>query len=352
MPRTILTDVVSPAQGAIALGVVVGAVLAGIVFERIILTRLRRFVERTRWRWDEVVTHSLAHVPVLWFFIAGVNTAAVSLPLHEDVSRLLNKALLVLFILSMTIVGARLVGGLLRVSLTHVEGVLPATSIFLNVAKATVFVVGGLIVLQALDISITPILTALGVGGLAVALALQDTLANLFAGLQIIAARQLKVGDFVQAEGSESGYVEDITWRTTTIRTLANNMVIIPNSKLAQTSITNYHQPEPAIAVQVGVGVSYDSDLEHVERVTLEVAREALHEVEGAEPDFEPAVRYKEFGESSINFTVVLRATEPQHQFALAHEFIKRLHARYNADGIEIPFPIRTVYMRNGEGHA
>jgi small-conductance mechanosensitive channel len=228
----------------------------------------------------------------------------------------------------------------------RIEGTLPATSLFANLTKLLVFLLGALIILQTLNISVTPILTALGVGGLAVALALQDTLSNLFSGLQIIASNQVRLGDYVKLESGEEGYVIDITWRNTAIRALPNNMVIVPNSKLASTLVTNYHQPEKEMSVLVQVGVSYQSDLKKVEQITIDVAQEVMQEVEGGVREFEPFIRYHTFGDSSVNFSVILRGREFTDQFLIKHEFIKRLHERYQQERIEIPFPIRTIHIK------
>ncbi len=107
--------------------------------------------------------------------------------------------------------------------------------------------------------------------------------------------------------------------------------------------------PEKELAVLVQVGVSYDSDLEKVEKITTEIAKEVMKTVPGGVPDFEPFIRYHTFGESSINFTVILRAKEFTDRFLITHEFIKRLKKRYDKEGIVIPFPIRTVYMADGK---
>ncbi|CAN5557103.1 hypothetical protein BH24ACT22_BH24ACT22_09470 [soil metagenome] len=205
------------------------------------------------------------------------------------------------------------------------------------------FALAALIILQSLGVRITPLLAALGVGGLAVALALQETLANLFAGIVIILSRQLRPNDFVQLSSGEQGYVEDISWRNTTIRSLANNMIIVPNAELSSTIVTNYYQPEPQMSLLLTLGVSYASDLEHVERVTVEVATEVVTEIEGGIPDEEPFIRFNNFGDFSIDFTVIMQTTEVVNQYLMMHEFIKRLHKRYGEEGIEIPFPIRSI---------
>jgi small-conductance mechanosensitive channel len=212
--------------------------------------------------------------------------------------------------------------------------------------KIVVIVVGAMIVLDNLGISLTPLLTTLGISSLAVAIALQDTLGNFFAGLYIKADRPIEIGHYVKLQTGEEGYVERIGWRSTRVRMISNNMVVVPNSKLVQDNITNYYLPNKELAVLVEVGVAYDSDLEKVERVTREMAQEVLRAVPGTVAEFDPFIRYHTFSESSINFTVILRAREFTDSFLIKHEFIKRLHARYEKEGITLPFPTRTVYLK------
>ncbi|NCP83805.1 MAG: mechanosensitive ion channel family protein, partial [Bacteroidetes bacterium] len=220
---------------------------------------------------------------------------------------------------------------------------LPVTSVTQNITRLVVFGIGILIILNSFGVSITPILATLGVGGLAVALALQDTLSNLFAGFHITVARQVRIGDYIKLESGEEGYVIDINWRTTKIRMLPNNVVLVPNDKLAKVIITNYYLPEKEMAVLINVGVHYNSDLKKVEKVTCEVAKEVMKEVLGGVPGFDPFIRYHTFGDFSINFTVILRAKEFVDQYLVKHEFVKRLHERYAKEGINIPYPIRAI---------
>jgi small-conductance mechanosensitive channel len=333
-------------QWVVPVGLILGSLLIGLFIDKFVLRRLKRAVARTKWNGDEIVISALGSLPILWLILLGMYAALQSLPLSQSWQNFVKKTLLVIAILSVTIFMARVGGGLVGLYARRIEGTLPATSLFTNLTKLLVFLIGALIILQTLSISITPILTALGVGGLAVALALQDTLSNLFSGLQIIASNQVRPGDYVKLESGEEGYVTDITWRNTAIRALPNNMVIVPNSKLASTLVTNFHQPEKEMSVLVQVGVSYQSDLKKVERVTIDVARVVLREVEGGVREFEPFIRYHTFGDSSINFSVILRGREFTDQFLIKHEFIKRLHERYQQEGIEIPFPIRTIHFK------
>jgi len=214
-----------------------------------------------------------------------------------------------------------------------------------------VWTIGGLVLLDSLGVAITPLLTALGVGGLAVALALQDTLTNLFAGVHILASRKVQPGDFIQLDNGMQGYVVDTNWRNTIIRQLPNNILVVPNATVASSIVTNYHLPEHEMSVTVACGVSYESDLEHVERVAAEVGREVMLEVEGAVPRHEPVIRFTDFGGSSVNFNVGLRASDVSAQALIIHEFIKRLHSRYAQEGIDTSSPTATtiVYANSRE---
>jgi len=270
------------------------------------------------------------------------------LPLSSGYRNDVDHTLLGAVVLVLTFGTASMVADLVRAGALSRSGTSGSATIFVNIARIVVILIGALVLLDSLGIAVTPLLTALGVGGLAVALALQDTLSNLFAGVHILASRKVLPGDFIQLDNGMEGYVVDTNWRNTTVRQLPNNIVIVPNATLASSVITNYHQPEQETSVSVPVGVSYDSDLDHVERVTCEVGREVMLEVEGAVRAHEPVVRYNAFADSSINFNVILRATEVTNQYLIKHEFIKRLHRRYQAEGIDIPFPIRTIVPARG----
>jgi small-conductance mechanosensitive channel len=336
-------------QWLIPAAYIIGGLLVGVIFEKIIITRLRQFAKKTRWKADLIIVNSLRGVVIIWLLVAGIYGALLNMPVSPSLLMHFKDILLAIVILAGTIAAGKLTAGFVSLYVQRADVPLPSTSIFKNLAKLIVFLIGTMMILQALGISITPVLTALGVGGLAAALALQPTLANLFSGLQIIAARQLRPGDYVKLDSGEEGYVADISWRNTIIRALQNNMIIVPNSKLASAIVINYYQPQQEMAVLVEVGVSYDSDLKKVEKVTIEVGKEIMRNVEGGIPEFEPFIRYHTFDDSSINFTVILRAKEYVDQYLIKHEFIKRLHERYDKEGITIPFPIRTVHLDKEE---
>ena len=315
---------------------------------RILLRWLGKHADRTRWSGDDVMVDALRSVLPWSAVIGSAAVAGAVLPLTRTVQHQVNQTLQVLIILAVTVSAARVIAGLVRAVTNSRSGVAGSATIFVNITRILVLAIGFLVMLQTLGISIAPMLTALGVGGLAVALALQDTLANLFAGIHILASKTVQPGDYIKLSSGEEGYVEDINWRQTTVRALSNNLVVIPNGQLAKTNMTNFMRPEQELTILVQVGVGYDSDLEHVEEVTMEVIAEVMTDITGAIPEHEPAIRFHTFGDSRIGFTVILGVGEFSDQFRIKHEFIKRLHKRYRQEGIRIPAPTRTVALQQG----
>lgn len=218
--------------------------------------------------------------------------------------------------------------------------------IFKKIGYVFVYAIAFMWILNQLGIEITPLIASLGIAGLAVALALQETLSNFFAGAHIVLDRPIKVGDYIELDSGDQGYVEEIGWRSTKIRTLPENLIIIPNAQLAQSKIVNYFGPKAEMNFIIPVGVSYDSDLEKVEKITMQIARNIMKKVPGGVPDFEPLFRYTEFGDSNINFRVILRAERFPDKYIITHEFIKQLKKAYDREKIEIAFPCRNIYMR------
>ena len=281
-----------------------------------------------------------------WSLLIGAWVAAGYWPLTPEGQLIIGKTAFVLGAVSVTLALAALASQSVDVYGALIGPALPVSSLTRNVAWTTIATLGLLVILSGLGLSITPMLTALGVGGLAVALALQEPLANFFAGLFLTLSGQIRVGDYVKLDSGQEGYIVDFSWRSTRLRMLANNLIVVPNARLAQAIVVNHHLPAQDLAVLIDVGVDYDSDLAHVERVVVEVGRDVMREVTGGVPEFEPFIRYHTFGDSSINFTVILRASEFVDQYLIKHEFVKRLHARFNVEGIVIPFPIRTLAYR------
>ncbi len=334
-------------QWLLPLALVLGSLLAGVIFDKIFLKRIQRLAAKTNFFGYELIFEALHRKTLIWFFLGGLYAAIFAIPLLPNVSSLLQKIITVVFLYTATRFLAKLAGDFVSLAGQSAKGGLPASSLLTNLVRVLVFTFGILMVLQALGIPITPIIATLGIGSLAVALAFQDTLANLYAGLFLIISHQVRPNDYIKLTTGEEGYVTDITWRNTTIKEIPNNLIIVPNKNLASAIFKNYHLPAKDISLQVPVGVSYESDLDQVEQITIDVAQEVMQDVSGGVPEFEPYILYQEFGEFSIHFNVFLRIQEFFDQRLVKHEFIKRLHKRYREEGIEIPYPTRITYFKN-----
>lgn len=329
--------------------VIAVAFFIGVVLRSIITRYLLVWAKKTKIKWDDVLVENLRRWIPLWALILGVYFAVDIWDVSSTLASFIDKALITLAILTITVVAANIFSAAISMLADRGDGAVAVTSLTKNTTKIVIFAIGTLIILKSLGISITPILGTLGIGGLAIALALQDTLTNIFSGIYMTLAKHVRVGDFIRLESQEEGYVVDIGWRATKLRMLPSNVVIIPNSKLSQSVITNYCMPEKEMSVLIQVGVHYESDLKKVEKVTIEVAEEVLKEIKGGISDFKPFLRYHTFNDFSIDFTVILRCKEFIDSYMIKHEFIKRLHERYNKEGIVIPFPIRDVYIKEGK---
>jgi len=324
---------------------IAGGMIVGWIAERIIVGSLGKIAARTKWKGDDAIVSSLKGIILPLIVLISIHISLNYMTLKPGMLDVIHKLIKVASILVGTVFITRLATKIVIGETKDNSKGAPST-IIVNLTRIITIVLGILIALQSIGISITPILTALGVGGLAVALALQSTLSNFFSGLHILANKKIRSGDYIQLDSGVEGYVIDISWRSTTIRQTSNNLVIVPNTKLAEAVIINMCLPQKELSVLVELGVSYDSDLELVEKVTIDTARQTLQEVKGGVKNFEPFIRYHTFADSSINFTVILKANEYVSQYELKHEFIKRIHRKYNEVGIDIPFPIRTVYLK------
>ena len=325
-------------------------ILTGWVIKRFLHKRLSALADKTKWRGDDIILKSLEPHIVLWFFLASFSIAVESVTLSDSLDsykQSLSTIILIILILSITLSISKMLVGLFNLWAEKQGQGFPSTTMFTNFVYIIVWGIGVMIILDSLNIAITPILTALGVGGLAISLALKDTLSDIFSGLHILLSGKVQPGDFAQLDSGERGYITNITWRNTTMLERTNNVINIPNSRLSSAIIKNYDTRESSFSVRVSVGVSYDSDLEKVARITNEVADNVAKSVDGCSKKDKPLVRFFEFGDSSINLKVYFKAEKYGDQHNIIDVFIRRLHERYIKEGIDIPFRIRTLIHQN-----
>lgn len=331
--------------------ILAAALTVGIGLNRRINKEIKRHLAATgeETTWQDVFINALYGVPVSLCLVVGLYWIVNTIDIIAPLVKIFSYILFTVIILTITRVVARAVGSIIDMQIERSDKKMPKTTLLTAIMNGVIYAMGILVILQYYGISIAPILTALGVGGMAVALSLQETLANIFSGLHLILSKQLRIGDYIHLNSGEEGRVTDITWRFTTIIPAGDsNMVVVPNKSIAAATIRNYSLPRRDITIKIPVGVSYDSDLEQVERVTLEVADEVMRRVDPGVKK-KPAVRFHTFGDSSINFDVQLHTNRFDMQFLLKHEFIKALTKRYRVENIEIPYPIQTVLKPNSQ---
>lgn len=205
---------------------------------------------------------------------------------------------------------------------------------------------GTMILLENLGISLTSVWTTLGVGSVAVALALQDTLSNFFAGVYLRLDRPIAIGDYIKLQSGEEGYVSERGWRSTRIQSLANHIIVIPNSKLATTILTNFSLPTTRMALSIPISVNLDSDPQRVEEILMEEATKVAGNIPGLPADAAPSAQFiPGFGPNSLDFTLNCTVASYVDQYSVQHELRKRILQRLRAEKIEFPVPQRDVHV-------
>ncbi len=338
-----------PQQLVVPLTFLILTVAAGLILRGLLFRVLRAWAVGTEARIGDMLVESLP--VVLWSLILGLHLATQNSEIPRVYLRYIPRTLAVLWVASLTVAGSRLVGRLVGFYGGRVTGAQSVTSITRRLAQIAVVSFGVGWLMRLFDVSLTPILTTLGVGGLAVALALQDTLSNLFAGFYVSISGFVHIGDYIKLNTGEEGYITDINWRCTIMRN-GNNLVVVPNSKLGQAIYTNYNLPDRRYDASVSFGVAYNSDVDRVQQILVAETFDAAKEVKGLLAEPVPSVLFNPGpGESALVFQVNFSVDQFGSHVAIESELRKRLFKRLKAEGITMPFPTRTVYLEK-KNHA
>ena len=334
--------------------VIILAVVAVVafVFSRLISRLLLRVARFSAGDLDDTIISALRGPVTILIILAGAYLAiTIPLTLAHSVQGVVNKAAALAAIFT----GAYLVNSVGSAVLLWVEDHLESRDVSnaggwaLPLARRGMLIViiamAAMISLDILGVNISPLIAGLGLGGLAVALALQPTLSNLFAGTYVITEGVVSEGDYVEMENGVTGYVVDVNWRSTRLRTWGNNLVVIPNSRFAETIITNYSKPDEHVNVYLTCGVAYESDLQQVEAVSMDVMRQLERDHPGVVKDYGVYFGYDTFGESNVDFWLFMQSSSRLDSFEVRTELIKQLHARLTEEGITINYPVRTLHL-------
>ncbi len=318
--------------------VVLLSIILLLLIRQIFFKLLESCSHKTGSRLSEVIIKPIKTPSLIWCIMLGIYIGISIFEIPERYLYYIHKLIVIVIIFSVTLFISNLANNVIKYHIDKFNLSIPATSFILTILSVIIFITGFLLILTTLGISITPIITTLGIGGLAIALALKDTLTNIIAGLHILMEKSMRVGDFVRLENGQEGCLEDLTWRTARIKTISNNMVIVPNSRLSQSIVTNYSLPEPRMSIQIPVSVSYSSNIEEVERILLDIAIKAAKDIKGLLLEPKPIVRFMPgFSEKSIDFNLICSIEEFRLQGIIQHELRKRILERFREAGIEIP---------------
>lgn len=336
-----------PFRIIVPLALLAGTVIAGLIVRRILFGVLRRWAAHTRSQLDELLIESLNGPVILWALILGVHLATQNSQIPRPYLHYVPTTLQALWILSLTIAMSHLAGSAVRSYGSRVTGAQDVTSLTQKLAQVIVVALGLSWLLRVVfDLNPTTILTTLGVGGLAVALALQDTLSNLFAGFYVSVSGLARIGDYIKLNTGEEGYITDITWRCTKMLGTSNNLVVVPNNKLGQAIYTNYHLPETRMGLSLSFGVGYESDIDRVEAILLDEVTTATGQVRGLLAEPSPSIRFQPGpGDWSLGFQVNFSVAEFADQYVVQSELRKRIVKRLRREGISMPFPTQTIVL-------
>lgn len=331
------------------------ALIVGKIVNFVIKKTVLHITEKTKTMLDDLIVGAIGRPILIGIFLVGLHISATTLSVLASYASEITFLFTIIYAAFIGWFAVRIVNAIItwyaqemaeRTKTKADEQFLP---IFKKVAYGVVGILIILWLLGQLGVEITTLIAAMGIGGLAIALAMQDTLSEFFAGAHIILDRPIKIGDYIELDSGDKGTVVDIGWRSTKIVNYKKNLVVIPNSKLASSKIINYFAPGHEVGFTVDGGIGYGEDLAKVEKVTLDVAKKVLKRLGVGVKDFEPIMRYQEFGDSNIDFKVIMRVKKYGDQFLVKHEFMKELKKRFDKEGIEIAWPIRKVYLHKGK---
>jgi small-conductance mechanosensitive channel len=282
---------------------------------------------------DRIVVLSGSYIS-FWSLLIALYFSFLIAPINTN-NLVIHKIFYVIFAFSIVVLIASILSRFFRKSVHERIGA--------NLLKFGIIFIGLVLILNQAGIKLTPILTALGIGSVAVALALQDTLANFFAGINIIASKQISRNDYIKLDSGQEGTVLEVNWRTTLIREISNTVIVVPNSKVSSSIVTSFHFKMAEVSVSVECGVAYGSDLEHVERIAKLAAKEVIDKSSETVKAYEPTVYFTRFSDYSIDFILYFRVKNIYSKKLIQSEVLKNIYKKFNEEKIEIPFPQRIV---------
>ena len=341
-----LAELIGPNPYLQAAIIAAAFILAGKVADLIISSIIGRIAHRSTNDFDDNLV-DLVHRPVFLSFVLlglGLATLRVAMPAAPEFLTLglLKTIAIVVWLTTLANFNNLIVRSLRKSSQSKLvqSGML---SLLHNVAKVVLAAMAIYFVFLAWNIDVTAWLASAGIVGLALSFAAKDTLSNLFAGVSIVVDAPYKTGDYIILDSGERGIVTDIGLRSTRILTRDDVEITVPNGIIGNSTITNEAGGPPAQhRIRIGVGVAYGSDLDHVIDTLQKVAEENSNILSNPEP----RVRFRLFGDSSLNFELLGWIADPANGGRVRHELNCAVYRAFNEQGIQIPFPQRDLHVR------
>lgn len=335
-----------PLTGAV---VFAGAAAALLLLRLVLLHRVRRWSARTTNGVDDLLVRALDLPSAFWALALALDLTLTVTEVSDTLRHFGQRTITILLILSVTLVVSNAAAGGLAAMMARSGQRLPH-GLGQGMVRALVGGLGAMVLLNSLGVEIAPLLTALGVGGLAMALALQDTLSNFFAGIHVLMERPFTIGDFIRLENGMEGTVLDISWRTTRLRTLQDHVVVLPNSKIAGSTLVNYHLPDLRTRLTIEVAVAFAADPERVREILLDEAKRVVEAEALYAPEPPPDTGITRLADSAMVWMVRFHVQDIRSQFAAVDLMYRRVLARLHREGIRIPYPTTQLIVRPPEG--
>jgi len=329
---------------AILVITIIIAYLAKIILKHV----LKPLAKKTKTKIDDLIIKSLSSIIFYIVLLVGLKVSVQNLELKENVQTLFESIINTLLILAVSLLLLKIISNFakqwmrewkFRTKTTADERLIP---LFQKILKTVVIILAVIFAFNAWKINISPLLTTVGIAGLAVGLAVKDTLSNILGGLQLVLDKTFKVGDKVELESGEMGVILDIGLRSTKLKTYDNEMIYIPNGYLANAKIKNFTHPDVSIRVNVNFGVVYGSDPEKVRQVVLE----AIKKIENVIEQPEPVVQFLKMSDFSLDFVARAWVKNYTEAYSTKLKMTDEIYNALNKAKIGIPFPTRTVYTK------
>jgi len=326
--------------------IVITAAALGKIAMFIFRQYLEKFAAKTKNKFDDMIFEHTKK-PLLYLLIAyGIKLALLNLGINGAVDKLINSIMAAVFLYTILrgidIVVETWAITFSKKTKTQIDDVL--LPLLHKVTKVLFLLIGLLWVLKIWQIDITPYLAGVGISGIVLGLALQDSLKNIFGGVTLLLDKTYQLGDKVKLESGEIGTIHDIGLRSTKMITVDNEMVYVPNGYLANSRVTNFARPDPKVRTSVLFGVEYGTDVEKVRKLVLKI----LTEMEGVLKDPAPSVQFTDMGDFALHFKANFWVEKWSQSYDRKLEATEKIYNALNKAKIGIPFPTQTVYYKKG----